>query len=127
MDGGRIFISEDKKTMAMLILKGTDEIFCNGAPMKQLTANTTDAAQEKHVPVVEVDGKKVSVKVGSVAHPMTDAHLIQWIYLQTKKGGQYKILTPNDSATATFIVADDDEPIAAYEYCNLHGLWVAKI
>lgn len=127
MDGGRIFISEDKKTMAMLILKGTDEIFCNGAPMKQLTANTMDAAQEKHVPVVEVDGKKVSVKVGSVAHPMTDAHLIQWIYLQTKKGGQYKILTPNDSATATFIVADDDEPIAAYEYCNLHGLWVAKI
>ena len=127
MSGGRIFISEDKKTMAMLILKGTDEIFCNGAPMKQLTANTTDAAQEKHVPVIEVDGKKVSVKVGSVAHPMTDAHLIQWIYLQTKKGGQYKILTPNDSATATFIVADDDEPIAAYEYCNLHGLWVAKI
>ena len=127
MSGGRIFISEDKKTMAMLILKGTDEIFCNGAPMKQLTANTTDAAQEKHVPVVEVDGKKVSVKVGSVAHPMTDAHLIQWIYLQTKKGGQYKILTPNDSATATFIVADDDEPIAAYEYCNLHGLWAAKI
>ena len=127
MSGGRIFLSEDKKTMAMLILKGTDEIFCNGAPMKQLTANTTDAAQEKHGPVVEVDGKKVSVKVGSVAHPMTDAHLIQWIYLQTKKGGQYKILTPNDSATATFIVADDDEPIAAYEYCNLHGLWVAKI
>ena len=127
MDGGRIFLSEDKKTMAMLILKGSEEIFCDGAPMKQLTANTTDAAQEKHVPVVEVDGKKITVKVGSVAHPMTDAHLIQWIYLQTKKGGQYKILTPTDAPTATFIVADDDEPIAAYEYCNLHGLWTAKI
>ena len=127
MNGGRIFLSEDKKTMAMLILKGTDEIFCNGAPMKQLTANTTDAAQEKHVPVVEVDGKKISVKVGSVAHPMTDAHLIQWIYLQTKKGGQYRHLTPEDKPEVTFIVADDDEPIAAYEYCNLHGLWTAKI
>ena len=127
MNGGRIFLSEDKKTMAMLILKGTDEIICNGAPMKQLVANTTDAAQEKHVPVVEVDGKKITIKVGSVAHPMTDAHLIQWIYLQTKKGGQYRHLTPVDKPEATFIVADDDEPVAAYEYCNLHGLWTAKI
>ena len=127
MTGGRIFISEDKKTMAMLILKGTDEIFCNGAPMKNLVANTTDAAQEKHVPVVEVDGKKITVKVGSVAHPMTDAHLIQWIYLQTKKGGQYRHLKPADNPEAQFIVAEDDEPIAAYEYCNLHGLWMAKI
>ena len=127
MAGGRIFLSEDKKTMAMLILKGTDEIFCNGAPMKQLEANTTDAAQEKHVPVVEVNGKKITVKVGSVAHPMTDAHLIQWIYLQTKKGGQYRHLTPADTPEVTFTVADDDEPIAAYEYCNLHGLWTAKI
>ena len=127
MEGGRIFLSEDKKTMAMLILKGTDEIICNGSPMKQLKANTTDAAQEKHVPVVEVDGKKITIKVGSVAHPMTDAHLIQWIYLQTKKGGQYRHLTPADKPEATFIVADDDEPIAAYEYCNLHGLWTAKI
>ena len=127
MDGGRIFLSEDKNTMAMLILKGTDEIFCDGAPMKRLIANTTDAAQEKHVPVVEVDGKKITVKVGSVAHPMTDAHLIQWVYLKTKNGGQYKVLTPSDSPMATFIVADDDEPIAAYEYCNLHGLWVAKV
>lgn len=127
MDGGRIFLSEDKKTMAMLILKGTDEIICNGAPMKQLVANTTDAAQEKHVPVVEVEGKKIIIKVGSVAHPMTDAHLIQWIYLQTKKGGQYRHLTSADKPEATFIVADDDEPIAAYEYCNLHGLWTSKI
>ena len=127
MEGGRIFLSEDKKTMAMLILKGTDEIICGGSPMKQLKANTTDAAQEKHVPVVEVDGKKITIKVGSVAHPMTDAHLIQWIYLQTKKGGQYRNLTPVDKPEATFIVADDDEPIAAYEYCNLHGLWTAKI
>ncbi len=127
MDSGRIFLSEDKKTMAMLILKGTDEIICGGSPMKQLVANTTDAAQEKHVPVVEVDGKKITIQVGSVAHPMTDAHLIQWIYLQTKKGGQYRHLTPADKPEAIFIVAEDDEPIAAYEYCNLHGLWTAKI
>ena len=114
MDGKRLFISEDKKTIAMLILKGTDEIFCNGEKMK-------------HVPVVKIDGKKIFVQVGSVAHPMTDAHLIQWIYLQTRKGGQYKHLTAEDKPEANFIIAEDDEPVAVYEYCNLHGLWKAEI
>lgn len=95
--------------------------------MNFLTANTTDAAQEKHVPQVTVDGKKISVQVGSVEHPMTEAHLIQWIYLQTKRGGQYVHLTASDKPVAEFIVADDDEPIAAYEFCNLHGLWKADI
>ena len=127
MQGGRLFISEDKKTIAMLILKGTDEIFCEGQKMQQLKANVTDAAQEKHVPEVKIEGKKISVKVGSVAHPMTAEHLIQWIYLQTKKGGEYRLLTAEDSPEATFIVADDDEPLAVYEYCNLHGLWKAEL
>lgn len=123
----RILISDDRKSIIMLIGgKGTD-ISCDGKPMSFLTANTTDAAQEKHVPQVTVDGKKIIVKVGSVAHPMTEAHLIQWIYLQTKRGGQYVHLTASDKPEAEFIVADDDEPVAAYEYCNLHGLWKADI
>ena len=123
MKGERLFISDDKKTIAMLILKGTEEIFCDGSKMQKLVANTTDAAQEKHVPEVKVEGKNISVQVGSVAHPMTAEHLICWIYLQTRKGGQYKILTPQDTPQANFIIADDDEPVAVYEYCNLHGLW----
>ena len=123
MKGERLFISEDKKTIAMLILKGTEEIYCSGSQMKKLVANTTDAAQEKHVPDVKVEGKKISVQVGSVLHPMTEEHLIYWIYLQTKKGGQYKMLTPQDKPEAIFTVQDDDEPVAVYEYCNLHGLW----
>lgn len=123
----RLLISEDRKSVIMVIGgKGTD-ISCDGKPMNFLTANTTDAAQEKHVPQVTVDGKKISVKVGSVAHPMTDAHLIQWIYLQTKRGGQYVHLSASDKPEAEFVVADGDEPIAAYEYCNLHGLWKADI
>jgi len=123
----RLLISEDRKSVIMVIGgKGTD-ISCDGKPMNFLTANTTDAAQEKHVPQVTVDGKKVSVKVGSVAHPMTDAHLIQWIYLQTKRGGQYVHLSATDKPEAEFVVADGDEPVAAYEYCNLHGLWKADI
>ena len=122
----RIFVSEDKQSMVML-LKGTVETINNGSKMIPMGANTVDAAVEKHVPAVKVDGKIVSVKVGSVEHPMTEAHLIEWIYLQTKKGGQYRHLTPADKPEATFIVAEDDEPIAVYEHCNLHGLWKADI
>ena len=123
----RLLISDDKKSIIMLITGGGQDISCGGKPMNFLTANTTDAAQEKHVPQVTFDGKKVSVKVGSVEHPMTEAHLIQWIYLQTKKGGQYVHLSASDKPEAEFIIADGDEPIAAYEFCNLHGLWKAEI
>ena len=123
----RILISEDRKSLVMMIGGNGADILCGGKPMTFLKANTTDAAQEKHVPQVTIDGKKVFVKVGSFEHPMTEAHLIQWIYLQTKKGGQYVHLTANDKPEAEFVVADGDEPIAAYEYCNLHGLWKADI
>lgn len=123
----RILISEDRKSLVMMIGGNGADILCGGKPMTFLKANTADAAQEKHVPQVTVDGKKVFVKVGSIEHPMTEAHLIQWIYLQTKKGGQYVHLTANDKPEAEFVVADGDEPIAAYEYCNLHGLWKADI
>ncbi len=126
MKDGRIFIGEDK-TLVMLINKNSAELSCNGAPMKVLTANTTDAAQEKHVPVVEVEGNKISVKVGSVPHPMTEAHLIEWIYLQTKFGGQHRYLKSTDKPEATFFIAEGDTPLAVYEYCNLHGLWKADI
>ena len=123
----RILISDDRKSIIMLIGGNGADISCGGKPMNFLKANTTDAAQEKHVPQVTVEGKKVVVKVGSVEHPMTEAHLIQWIYLQTKRGGQYVHLTAADKPAAEFIVADDDEPVAAYEFCNLHGLWKADI
>ena len=123
----RILISDDKKSIIMMITGNGQDFSCGGKPMTFLKANTTDAAQEKHVPQVKIDGNKVFVQVGSVEHPMTEAHLIQWIYLQTKKGGQYVHLTANDKPIAEFVVADGDEPIAAYEFCNLHGLWKADI
>ena len=123
----RLMISDDRKSIVMLIGGNGADLSAGGKPMNFLTANTTDAAQEKHVPHVTVDGKKISVKVGSVAHVMTPEHWIQWIFLQTKRGGQYRYFKPTDAPEAEFIVADDDEPIAAYEYCNLHGLWKADI
>ncbi len=100
---------------------------CCGEAMTELVPNTVDAAAEKHVPVIEVNGSKVTVKVGAVAHPMTEAHSIQWVYLQSEGGGQRKCLKPGDAPEATFLLAEGDRPVAAYAYCNLHGLWKAEV
>lgn len=91
-----------------------------------LTANTTDAAQEKHVPVVSIQGSAVEVTVGSVAHPMLEEHFITGIYIETKFGGQFRRLNPGEEPKASFLLPEGDEFIAAYEYCNLHGLWKAE-
>lgn len=112
-----------------LIHEGQGQMMCCGQPMTELTANTTDAAQEKHVPVVEFDQAAgvLKVTVGSVAHPMTPEHLIEWIHVQTKKGGMMCHLTAEDKPEAVFKIADGDVPVAVYEYCNLHGLWKADV
>ncbi|MEE1114729.1 MAG: desulfoferrodoxin family protein [Eubacterium sp.] len=94
---------------------------CCGTPMTELKANTSDAAHEKHVPEVMIDGNRVTVQVGSVEHPMAEEHYIQWIYLETAKGGQMRYLAPGEQPKAEFVT--DDAPIAVYAYCNLHGLW----
>ena len=95
--------------------------------MTELKGNTSDGATEKHVPVVSVDGDKVTVKVGSVDHPMLEEHFIQWIVLETTKGFQKKNLKPGEKPEATFALTDGEKAVAAYEYCNLHGLWKADI
>ena len=100
-------------------------MMCCGQKMTKLVPGTTDAAVEKHVPVYTVDGNKVSVTVGSVEHPMTEEHLIQWIALETAKGAQRKVLKAGDAPKAEFALTDDDSVVAVYAYCNLHGLWKA--
>ena len=89
----------------------------------ELVAGSTDAAQEKHVPVVTKKCKSVKVNVGSVAHPMTEAHLIEWVALETEQGYQVKYLAADGVAECAFTVADGDKAVAVYAYCNLHGLW----
>ena len=101
-------------------------VVCCGEPMEELVPNTSDGAGEKHVPVITVDGKLVTVKVGSVEHPSLEKHYIMWIALQTKHGVQIKYLNPGDKPMAQFALTDDDEVVAAFEYCNLHGLWMSK-
>lgn len=102
-------------------------IVCCGEPMELLKANTNDAAQEKHVPVATVEGDKVSVKVGSVEHPMTDEHYIASILLETENSLQVRWLKPTDKPEAVFAVAPGEKPVAVYEYCTLHGLWKADL
>ena len=77
----------------------------------------------KHVPVVKVDGNLVHVCVGSAAHPMTEEHSIEWIYVQTSQGGHRKALSPNGAPEADVALTDGEKPLAVFAYCNLHGLW----
>lgn len=98
---------------------------CCGQPMEKIIPGTVDASLEKHVPVFEKVNNVVNVKVGSVEHPSTSEHFIEWIALVTKQGNQRKVLKPGDSPKATFYVAEDDEVVDVYAYCNLHGLWKA--
>lgn len=100
-------------------------VMCCGEKMQELVPGTTDAAQEKHVPVVEKDGNKVTVCVGSVTHPMMEEHHIAFIAIETKQGSQIKYLKADEEPKAVFSLAEGDEFVAAYEYCNLHGLWKA--
>lgn len=91
-----------------------------------LVANTTDAANEKHVPVVKFEGDKLIANVGSVEHPMSEEHHIAWIYVETKDGGMFKKLPHTGKPEAVFTVAKEDV-VAVYEYCNLHGLWKVEL
>ena len=100
-------------------------VMCCGQKMTELVPGTVDAAQEKHVPVVEQNGSSVLVKVGAVAHPMLPEHFIQWIILETNQGCQVKYLQPGQAPEAVFALAEGEKVVAAYEYCNLHGLWKA--
>ena len=100
-------------------------VMCCGQAMQEMIPGSTDAAQEKHVPVYEVKDSKVFVKIGSVDHPMTEEHYIEWVSVQTKSGNQRKALTPGSKPEVCFSICDGDEVEAVYAYCNLHGLWKA--
>ena len=121
----KFFICKHCGNIVGMIHDSGAPLSCCGENMTELVANTVDAAKEKHVPVITIEGDTVTVKVGSVAHPMLPEHYIQWIYLLTEQGGERKILKPGDAPQAVFVMTPGDKFIAAYEYCNLHGLWKA--
>ncbi len=123
----KLHVCEVCKNIAHLVNDAGVPLYCCGRPMTTLVANTTEAATEKHLPVVSQEGSTVTVSVGSVQHPMSEDHLIDWVALNTTTGWQYKKLTPIDAPIATFELTQGTTAIAAYEYCNLHGLWKTEI
>ncbi|MBR2717575.1 MAG: desulfoferrodoxin [Oscillospiraceae bacterium] len=121
----KYYICERCKNIITYLNQSAVPVMCCGQKMAELVPGTTDAAQEKHVPVITKDGDTVTVSVGAVAHPMTEQHYIQWIVLETKQGIQRKMLTPTSEPKAVFALCPGDEVEAAYAYCNLHSLWKA--
>lgn len=99
---------------------------CCGQDMTELVPNTVEAATEKHIPEVTVSGDTVNVQVGSVEHPMTSEHHIEFIYLQTEHGGQRQCLNIGDKPSATFKVTGETS-LEVFAYCNLHGLWKVNV
>jgi len=102
---------------------GAGELVCCGQPMKLFRENTVDAAKEKHVPVIEKTAAGIKVMVGSVPHPMEQAHYIEWIEVIADGKAYRKFLNPGDAPEAVFEIKADK--VTAREYCNLHGLWMA--
>lgn len=116
-----VYKCEKCGNMVEVLQGGSCTPVCCGEPMKLLKENTTDGAKEKHVPVVEKIEGGYRVTVGSVEHPMTPEHYIQFIELVTPDGVLRRNLTPDDKPVAEF--KTDATDVYAREYCNLHGLW----
>ena len=108
-----------------VVKNGGGRLVCCGEPMEEIIAGTVEASKEKHIPVYTVNGNEVTVRIGSVDHPMQDVHYIEWVVLQTKFGNQRRALNPNDAPEVKFALLPNDEVVAVYAYCNLHGLWKA--
>lgn len=113
------------KTCGKLVTARENEnpVCCGGTDFEEIIPNTTEAATEKHIPVLSREGQTVTVTVGSVLHPSLENHYIEWILLETKGGAECRELKPGDEPIAQFYVAEDDEVTAAYASCNLHGIW----
>ena len=122
----KFFICEHCGNLIGMVHDAGVPVVCCGQKMTELVPNTTDAATEKHVPEVVVDGDLLKVTVGSTEHPMTEEHLIQWIFVETERGGQRKALNAGEKPYAEFCL-NGDKAKAVYAYCNLHGLWKKEL
>ena len=119
----QIYKCEICGNMVEMIHEGQGELVCCGQPMKLFVENTVDAAQEKHVPVVEKTADGVKVKIGSVPHPMEAKHYIEWIEIIADGKAYRQFMKPGQPPEATFCI--DAAQVTAREYCNIHGLWKA--
>ncbi|MBM4302217.1 MAG: desulfoferrodoxin [Deltaproteobacteria bacterium] len=119
----QIYKCEVCGNIAEMLHAGAGQMVCCGQPMKLNKENTTDAAKEKHVPVIEKTAAGFKVTVGAVLHPMEQTHYIEWIEVIADGKAYRKFLNPGEAPEATFELKA--EGVTAREYCNLHGLWKA--
>jgi len=102
---------------------GTGSLICCGEAMKKMEPQSGPEGKEKHLPVAERAGNKISVSIGSVLHPMTEEHYIEWIEIISGANGQRMFLNPGDEPKESFVLDNTDEEITIRAYCNVHGLW----
>lgn len=121
----RFFICKHCGNIIAMVKPSGVPVVCCGEKMTELIPGTSDGALEKHVPVYQLDGDTVTVRVGSEEHPMVEAHHIEWVSIQTRQGNQRKALTPGEAPEVSFKLCVGDKLEAVYAYCNLHGLWKA--
>ncbi len=121
----KFYICKHCGNIVAMVKESGAPISCCGEKMSEIIPGTTDAAVEKHVPVIEVNGNIVTVTVGEVIHPMIPEHYIEWIAISTNKGNQRKQLKPGEEPKACFALCEGEQVEAAYAYCNLHSLWKA--
>ena len=126
MKEAKFYVCETCGNLVGMIKESGVTLVCCGKKMTEIVPGTVEASKEKHIPVATVEGNTVKVNVGSVDHPMTEEHLIEWVYLQTCRGGQRKCLKAGDAPTVTFALCDE-KTVAVYAYCNLHGLWKVEL
>ncbi len=109
--------------MVEVLHQAKGQLVCCGQPMKLCQENTSDAAREKHVPVVEKTADGIKVKVGSLPHPMEEDHYIEWVELIAAGKDGRRFLKPGSAPEATFKM--EAAQVTARAYCNLHGLWAS--
>ena len=128
-----VFLTDKNRTVLLEALEGAADAALPDCchpfePLSPNTAETPAAAGEKHLPVVETNGQRVTIKVGSIFHPMTEEHSIGWVSLSTKNGRAYRAqMAPGQEPVVHFTLEEGDAPQAAYAFCNLHGFWKTTV
>ena len=128
-----VFLTDKNRTVLLEALEGAAAAALPDCcrpfePLSPNTAETPAAAGEKHLPVVETNGQRVTIKVGSIFHPMTEEHSIGWVSLSTKNGRTYRAqMAPGQEPAVHFTLEEGDAPKAAYAFCNLHGFWKTTV
>jgi len=113
--------------IVMKILDGDQPLSCCGQAMQKLIPNRANASEDSHVPVVAYVGRNLSVSIGVIPHPMTQDHYIQWVFMESSRGGQLCYMEPNKAPETNFILENGVVPYCVYAYCSQHMLWKHEI